>query len=167
MPTCANHVYLSIGRKRIITSQHRIVASDHSILGLICSDPRRIHLTDEKRLLSSEAELSVRVAARGELQAKVIGQDRVILHVLGKWRLIGPPEADLHPSLERLGRRYRIRVPIPQGKEASACQRHWRQDHPTPQSLTEFLGDPMVHPKAFPIGGHLINQFHPVPTVHR
>src|SRR3954451_25121801 len=128
---------------------------------------RSTHLTDAKRLLSSIAELPMRVAAHGELHAKVIRQDRVVLHELGKWRLIGPPETDLYPSLERLGRRYRVRVPIPQGKEASAGQCHWRQDHPTPQSLTEFSGNPMVHPQAFPIGGHLIDQFHPVSAIHR
>jgi hypothetical protein len=52
----------------------------------------------------------MRVAARGELHAEVIRQDRVVLHELGKWGLIGPPEPDLHPSLERHGRRDRVRI---------------------------------------------------------
>jgi len=108
----------------------------------------------------------MRVTARGEVHAQVMRQDPVILDELGEGRLIGPPEPDLYLSLERHGRRDRVRIPGPQGKEASAGQRNWRQDRPTPHHLTEFLGDPMVHPQAFPIGGHLINQFNPVPTTN-
>ena len=73
----------------------------------------RLSLTDAQHSLSSETELPVRVAVRGELHAEVIRQDRVVLHELGKWRLIGLPEADLHTSLERHGRRNRVSVPIP------------------------------------------------------
>jgi hypothetical protein len=74
MPTYASHVFLSIGRKRIIISQLRFVVGDYVILGLIWRDLRRIHLTDAKRSLSSITELPVRVAARGELHADVIRQ---------------------------------------------------------------------------------------------
>jgi hypothetical protein len=87
-----------------ISQRWHIVAGDHAILGLAWRDPRRIQLTDEKRRLSSETELPMRVAARSELHAKVIRQDRVVLHELGKWGLIGPPEPDLHPSLVCHGR---------------------------------------------------------------
>ena len=83
-----------------------------------------LHNAWSETALTSITDLPMRVAARGEFYAKAIRQDVVVLHVLGKWRLIGPPEPDLHPSLERHGRRYRIRVPTPQGKEASAGQRN-------------------------------------------
>ena len=106
-----------------ISQRWHIVAGDHAILGLTWRDPRRIQLTDEKRRLSSETELPMRVAARGEVHVKVMRQDSVILDELGEGRPIGPPETNLYLSLERHGRRYRIRVPIPQGKEASAGQR--------------------------------------------
>jgi hypothetical protein len=86
-----------------ISQRWHIVAGDHAILGLTWRDPRRIQVTDEKRRLSSETDLPMRVATRGELHAKVIRQDVVVLHELGKWRSIGPPEPDLHPSLERHG----------------------------------------------------------------
>ena len=125
-----------------------------------------IRLWSVMRLLNSETDLPVWVAACGELHTKVVRQDRVILHELGKWGPVGLPKTDLHPSPERHGGRNRICVPGPQGKEASACQRDRRQNRPCPHSLAEILGDPMVHPKAFPIGGHLINQFNPVPTTH-
>src|SRR5687768_9698638 len=77
---------------------------DHAILGLTWHDLRRIQLTAAKRLLSSITELPMRVAARSELHAKVIRQDRVVLHELGKWGLIGSPETDPHLALERHGR---------------------------------------------------------------
>ena len=66
-----------------------------------------LRLWSVMRLLSSETNLPVRVAACGELHAKVVRQDRVILHELGKWRPVGLPETDLHPSLERHGGRNR------------------------------------------------------------
>src|SRR4051794_13544721 len=69
------------------------------------------------RLLSSETNLPMRVAACGELHAKVVRQDRVILHELGKWRPVRMPKTDLHTSLERHGCRNRICVPSSQGKE--------------------------------------------------
>ena len=71
-------------------------------------------------LLSPKTDLPVRVAARGEVHAKVMRQDPVILDELGEGRPIGPPEPDLYLSLERHGRRNRVSVSGPQGKEASA-----------------------------------------------
>ena len=84
------------------------------------SNPGTKHLKAAKRLLSPETDLPVRVAAGAEFDAKVVRQDVVVPHELGKWRLIGPPEPDLYPPLERHGRRNGIRVPVPQGKEAGA-----------------------------------------------
>ena len=80
------------------------------------------------------------VAACGKLHTKVVRQDRVILHELGKWELVGLPKTDLHPSPERHGGRNGICVPGPQGKEASACQRDRRQNRLCPHSLAEILG---------------------------
>src|SRR3954453_14537698 len=95
-------------------------ASFHSRETNAPSNPK--HLTAAKRLLSPETDLPMRVAARGEVHVKVIGQDVVVLHELGKWGLIGPPETNPHLSFERHGRRNWVRVPSSQGEEASACQ---------------------------------------------
>jgi hypothetical protein len=43
--------------------------------------------------------MPVRRAVCGELHAKVVRQDRVILYELGKWRPVGLRETGLHSSL--------------------------------------------------------------------
>ena len=78
-------------------------ASFHSRENNAPSTPGTKHLTAAKHRLSSETDLPMRVAARGEFYAKAIRQDVVVLYEFGKWGLIGPPEPDLHPSLERHG----------------------------------------------------------------
>src|SRR3954470_11126259 len=99
-------------------SKHRFGRGFMSAEEVLLSTP--LHNAWSETALTSITDLPMRVAARGEVHAKVIRQDPVILDELGEGRLIGPPEPDLHSSLERHGRRYRVRVPGPQRKEASA-----------------------------------------------
>jgi hypothetical protein len=109
----------------------------------------------------------MRITAGVELHAKMIRQDLVVLHEIGKRRLFKPREAEFHPSLERHGRRNRVGVPVPQGEEASVCQPAWRHRQAILHSLTEVVGYPVVDPQAFPIGRYLIDQLHPIPAIHR